>query len=849
MEVSAGTHVDSSGAASISRLRRGKLERQRASSDENISATDIADMKEQIHSMETNIHFLKQRIQSYESYDVDGRPQNDARTGLGTSKYSLVPDDENAKVIFKDVLEQDTFALMMTSPFISKGYLFGVVVFAFQFFLVMLMILGLENKKVPFKIKWEVTAGQFFAIILSYFTQRDILHATETLILFHQKDMPSGSLKEEPNWYCILDKKEKESLKARRTSVSVVWFRRVVFPNVLKILEGILVLVSSVMVIIQAERLIDLLKDFAALAFASEFDNILFIVASQGYFGKYMVERTKVVENSKMPIVGKEDDDDVDSILTNEYSSVGTVLRTLFLVMPFIVILALWAYMVYGQYTGRLFRSRSEYKQCDIKRHTDFRKINDGKCNGGYLNTIDCKFDGGDCFNFNVAYAGCKVEDAFRIGNGICDKEDRPDFFTTECLFDGGDCCRVELKKNDLPINLIRDGFCNGGMYRSLCDHDGGDCDSCYLPKPGKTAYAIAVKDVNNDTYPDIVFGNYGGHNELVLNNGDGTYQHPQILPGGLSFTWSLSIGDIDDDGWNDIAIGNSGEPNILLMNEGNGIFSKVIILPDGGPVPRKANSIVLFDVNNDSFPDILVGNYLGEDSTNQLFLNDGQGNFTDEDAIDLPTSGARSIVVDDINGDGFPDIVFGSFETRNMVMFGLAEPGKFHDPVEIPGGDTSTFVIAVGDVNGDGFKDIIVGNSRDDESNQLILYKDNRTFEEPIVLPGGYTTTYSIIAADMNHDGRVDIVVGNGRDSGSVLINSGNVTNPGELFTELVDLPCSDDVPSAEIAAVDMNNDGVLDLVIGNDGRENQILINLGDGVSFREPDPDVLGSSWVPQ
>ncbi len=85
--------------------------------------------------------------------------------------------------------------------------------------------------------------------------------------------------------------------------------------------------------------------------------------------------------------------------------------------------------------------------------------------------------------------------------------------------------------------------------------------------------------------------------------------------------------------------------------------------------------------------------------------------------------------------------------------------------------------------------------------------------------------------------------MIGNDRDGGKILINSGN---DDLLFNNVVDIPCNVGIPVRQILVVDVDNDGLLDLIFGNEGTDNQVLINLGDGISFKEPkDP---GSSWLP-
>ena len=85
----------------------------------------------------------------------------------------------------------------------------------------------------------------------------------------------------------------------------------------------------------------------------------------------------------------------------------------------------------------------------------------------------------------------------------------------------------------------------------------------------------VAAGDFNNDGTTDIVIGNYGQLNELLLNNGDETFTL-STLPGEQeSDTDSVDIADINDDGFLDIIFHNvRSEKNEILWNNGDNTFS-----------------------------------------------------------------------------------------------------------------------------------------------------------------------------------------------------------------------------------------------------------------------------------
>jgi hypothetical protein len=137
----------------------------------------------------------------------------------------------------------------------------------------------------------------------------------------------------------------------------------------------------------------------------------------------------------------------------------------------------------------------------------------------------------------------------------------------------------------------------------------------------------IAVGDVNKDSWADIVVGNINQANQLLLNNGAGGYNNNVdglvTLPGGFMKTHAIAIADINGDTWPDIFVGNAvSQVNHLLINVA-GEYTVASSL-EGGDMDTRA--VAVADVDDDGDLDIIIGNY-GTD--NQLLTNDGTGTFT----------------------------------------------------------------------------------------------------------------------------------------------------------------------------------------------------------------------------
>ena len=149
---------------------------------------------------------------------------------------------------------------------------------------------------------------------------------------------------------------------------------------------------------------------------------------------------------------------------------------------------------------------------------------------------------------------------------------------------------------------------------------------------------------------------------------------------------------------------------------------------------------------------------------------------------------------------------------------------------LQLDGGRHQTISIVLGDMNGDGHLDIVVGNYLG--PNQVLLQNpDDNSFElvsltSENMYPGTgttYTKTNAVVVDDMNNDGKLDIVVGNKTpDNIAIYLNSGD----GKLY-ERIEFT-KEKVTS--IAVGDLNNDDLIDIVVGNNGSVDQIMMNKGN-------------------
>ncbi len=380
-----------------------------------------------------------------------------------------------------------------------------------------------------------------------------------------------------------------------------------------------------------------------------------------------------------------------------------------------------------------------------------------------------------------------------------------------------------------------------GEFSRSLESLGNDDADA---------TYALAFGDVDNDGDVDLVAVNKNQVNKLYLNKGQGKFDASGTPVGeALDDSSSAMLVDMDSDGDLDLVVGNENQTNKLYLNEGSGLFSSVGIVLDDEADTSKA--VCLGDVDGDGDMDLLVVNQ-GQD--HKLYRNGRGGGFVGLGADFAGNSEGgpvNSMAVGDLNNDGFDDVVTGLYGQRNRVYLNDGNGGfstAFYVGIDnnarpLPLEDVdvdATYSVVLADLNADGFLDLVVGNYGEvnkvyfnDADNAgyfstagVVIGADDEAAIYSASVPPAYSATYSIAVADVDADGDLDLVMGNNYQFNKLYLN-----DAGVFPDSGTDIGVDKDATFA-VALADADGDGSPDLITANSGQTNKLYFNDGSGV-----------------
>ena len=386
-----------------------------------------------------------------------------------------------------------------------------------------------------------------------------------------------------------------------------------------------------------------------------------------------------------------------------------------------------------------------------------------------------------------------------------------------------------------------------------------GNGDGTFQPastfdSAGTEASKVVIADVNNDSKLDAVVLNTCGTNGdysctlgsigILLGNGVGTFQAARTYSTDGYDPQAPVIADLNGDGNPDLVIPNqcqtesncAGQVSVQLGN-GDGTFQPAALYNSNA---LEAEAVAIADVNADGKLDLVIANQCANSVCNNgnvaILLGNGDGTF--QPAVNYAVQGFPvAIAIADINLDGKPDVVVTGDNNSVELLLGNGN-ATFQSPIEISTGQFGES-LAIADVNFDGNPDILVANNGNGSANSgsltVLLGNGNGTFQSPVLYNTNAIYTDALAVADLNHDGKLDLIVASVYDNTSTYGVVGTLLGNGDgTFQPVVNVTTPTPMGGLRsIAIADFNGDRKPDLAIG---AGNILLLGKGNG-TFQKP------------
>ncbi len=400
-----------------------------------------------------------------------------------------------------------------------------------------------------------------------------------------------------------------------------------------------------------------------------------------------------------------------------------------------------------------------------------------------------------------------------------------------------------------------------------------------------QTGGGVTILDYDIDGNPDLYFAQgaadppdfVGQQSNLLFRNIDGRVADVtnHANAGDWHYTIGCSAGDWNQDGFPDLVTANIG-PNQLLINNGDGTFT-ASALPGSEDLQRMPASVAIADLNRDALPDLFEVNYIQDSeiarrpdrddsgrvieavgpagyapARDRIGINDGSGGIVFDSIGEESTAVFRGlgVVIADFNNSPGNDIFVGNDKSPNQLWVRDPDSQEWLDIAMVTGvaysfdgGGTASMGIAAGDFDNSGTLDLHIANFQN-ESACLYLahsnYFQDRAAQFRLGVPSYEVLGFGSQALDYDNNGSLDLAVTNGHID-DYRTMSGPFRQKSQLFANLgnrfEETKVSD--PSGywatphlgrAMARLDFNRDGRNDLVVTHLSESSSLLLNETD-------------------
>ena len=366
---------------------------------------------------------------------------------------------------------------------------------------------------------------------------------------------------------------------------------------------------------------------------------------------------------------------------------------------------------------------------------------------------------------------------------------------------------------NDGDLDIIeKPDWASSDTYIKIHSNDGTGYFNLAHQYTVRANGYFEVSDINNDTHPDYISTHENGSLFILLNDGQGGLDtiHPLNPSFSTQYRYYFVVYDYNNDNYPDIIINDSNGLKALINNGNNTFSAQNININSTIDFSQNNISFRLDDFDNDQTPEIVLfsnGLYVFKNQGgqyNQVFVSDGIGysySFT-------------NIMIDDLDNDGLKDIVAVDNAYQKNVYF---NSGNWNfrqvslNDISITDGNHIQSKISIGDINDDNNKDIIASLHT---NTYLFLNRNGTSFIRTGTYRMDATRWGNLATGDVDNDGAQDLLVTgslNMTPTTRIYKNNGNGYNSAPLVF-------LNGLTEVEAEFFDADNDGDQDLILSGE-------------------------------